>query len=688
MPPISRKVTLTALMSHWRAPLPWLVFILCLGATAWCWIDVRSSLDQSARIRFELRSQLITSLISRGFIEYRQAMQAAAVFAETTRIDQLTWQTYVHRLRLDEMLPGLQMLAYATAEGGKMQIVAVAPASDTNQMLIGTPVPPPLDATAARRPSSSDVLLEVLPFRISTRDNASSNTLRLAMPMSSGQAMPPAGDSEDSEPKSLPSSYILATANFDALVAGTAASLLQDLNLQVRDETAATPRILFDSEYGSQYGEPREAVHWHTEIPVKLGGRQLSFRYEATDNFGPVREENKAIWVLIGGSTLSLLLLGSLLALGRAYSSANLVAQRMGADLRHNESRLFSIIQSAMEAVITVDEHQNIVIFNPMAERIFRCSAMEAIGAPLGRFIPERFRDAHAKHVVRFGQTGISERQMGQGRPLWGLRADGEEFPVEASISQTRDGGGKLYTVLLRDVTERQQTEQALKASRNELAQLSARLQTIREEEKTHIARELHDDLGQRLTSLKMDLSLLERALPADAAAARERTKGMHGLIDATVSAVRRIAADLRPVMLDDLGLGPAIEWLASDFSSRYGIQTTVNIENELGELDNNTATALFRTIQEALNNVARHAQASHVNIVMRREAGSWRVCVDDNGQGVAPEQMSKPKSFGLIGIRERVRLLNGHFHVRSKPAEGFHLEITVPAPPNTHGSA
>jgi two-component system sensor histidine kinase UhpB len=246
---------------------------------------------------------------------------------------------------------------------------------------------------------------------------------------------------------------------------------------------------------------------------------------------------------------------------------------------------MMAIIRSSREAIVTIDEDEQILMFNPMAEQLFGIPAAEAIGTSLGRLMPARFRGAHAMHVRHFGVTGVTDRQMGKQRVLFGLRANGDEFPIEASISQIRDINGKLYTVMLRDVTERVKADTTLKASREELRALSANLQHVREEEKHRIARELHDDLGQQLTALKMELSSVENMLcdgtsvtePAIRAQLAAQIQGMRRLIDATVASVRRIAADLRPVMLDDLGLVPANEWLANDFTNRYGIAVETN---------------------------------------------------------------------------------------------------------------
>ncbi|CAM2144161.1 PAS domain-containing sensor histidine kinase [Paraburkholderia tropica] len=370
---------------------------------------------------------------------------------------------------------------------------------------------------------------------------------------------------------------------------------------------------------------------------------------------------------------------------GRLPASEPAVSDARLNEARLNEARMMGIVRSSMEAIITVDEAQRIVIFNPAAEFVFGLSAMEAIGSPLSRFIPERFRPAHARHVDQFGATGVTERQMGhQQRTLFGLRANGEEFPIEASISQIHDVSGKLFTVMLRDITERLRAEDSLKRSREELRELSANLQNVREAEKTRIARELHDDLGQQLTALKIDLSTLQNrlggAVDDDIAT---RLDGMGKLIDSTVRAVRRIAADLRPVMLDDLGLVPAIEWLANDFTSRYGIAVQQTIHTGNTVFSGEAASALFRIIQEALTNVARHAEASVVTLKLEVDSQHCTLRIADNGRGAQhtacdPQRHGRrEKSFGLLGIRERAHMFNGEVEIDTAPGEGFAIAIT-----------
>ncbi len=276
---------------------------------------------------------------------------------------------------------------------------------------------------------------------------------------------------------------------------------------------------------------------------------------------------------------------------------------------------------------------------------------------------------------------------MGRQPVLCGLRANGEEFPLEASISQTRESSGKLYTVMLRDVTARVKAEAALEQSREELRRLSANLQGVREEEKTRIARELHDDLGQQLTALKMDLAALEQALsphvpqPIDAEVAG-RSRRMQRMIDSTVASLRRIAADLRPVMLDDLGLAPAIEWLAHDFTNRYGIAVERNIATGPATLTHDAATALFRIVQEALTNVARHADATFVELTLLATDQHYLLRIADNGRGARRHpgaQEGDGQSFGLIGVRERAHRLGGAVQIDTAENDGFALNVTFP---------
>jgi len=360
------------------------------------------------------------------------------------------------------------------------------------------------------------------------------------------------------------------------------------------------------------------------------------------------------------------------------------VARDLG-NLEKSEARLAGIIRSSMEAIISVDEAQRIVLFNPMAETLFGCPASHAIGRSLSDFIPERFRGAHEAHVRRFGVTGVSERQMGRQRALFALHADGREFPIEASISQIEVEGGKLFTVMLRDTTERVRAEAALRRSQDELQHLSDSVLATREEERHRIARELHDDLGQRLSALKMDISLLAADLQAssngdESKALLAQTAAMQHVIDETIAAVRQISADLRPPLLDELGLVPAIEWIAKNFRQRFGL--IVNVHAQEMFMHERAAISVFRIVQEALNNVVHHADATRVDITFGRQGDMLELSIQDNGRGWSgePPKADARRPLGLLGIRERARLLGGQAMIVHAPDSGFRLSVRFPA--------
>jgi signal transduction histidine kinase len=269
---------------------------------------------------------------------------------------------------------------------------------------------------------------------------------------------------------------------------------------------------------------------------------------------------------------------------------------------------------------------------------------------------------------------------MGDVTTLWALRADGEEFPIEASISQAAEGGRRYFTVILRDITLRKQAEDALRDSQSELRELSARVLEAREEEKTLIARELHDELGQLLTALKMDLAWMRERISADGEAA-EKLAEMGAMLDQTVSATRRISADLRPLMLDDLGLADAANWLVDDFARRSGIHCELKLQDDgpLGEASKPVATAVYRALQESLTNIARHSGARKAWIVLAADDGAIEMQVEDDGRGIAPEEIAKARSLGLKGMRERITYLGGSFEIARAPRGGTRLRLRVP---------
>ena len=235
---------------------------------------------------------------------------------------------------------------------------------------------------------------------------------------------------------------------------------------------------------------------------------------------------------------------------------------------------------------------------------------------------------------------------------------------------------------LEREINERKQIEEYLRISQQELRNLSHRLQTVREDEKTKIAREVHDELGQILTVLKMDLSSLEQERALDPKAFREHIQSMADRLDQTVQTVQRICLELRPKILEVFGLIEAIEWQTKEFQHRTGLQCDMVMDHVKVELDSERSIACFRVLQEALTNVARHANATHACVRVRIENGYLLLEVTDNGEGIEDDKISNSHSLGLIGIRERAHHFGGEVSIKGKRGEGTQLSVKIPYPP------
>ena len=216
----------------------------------------------------------------------------------------------------------------------------------------------------------------------------------------------------------------------------------------------------------------------------------------------------------------------------------------------------------------------------------------------------------------------------------------------------------------------------------NSLAQLralTARLQTVREDERTRVAREVHDELGQALTAIKLEFTALLRDLPAVEVPVSLRSQSILNLLDEAIQSIRRIATELRPGILDDLGLVAAVEWAAEEFQARTGIKCHLDRPDADIGMDTERATALFRIVQETLTNVARHANAGEVNIRLAEEHGQVTLEVRDNGRGISEGQLSGNRSLGILGMRERALLIGGELTISGSPGHGTTVRVRIP---------
>jgi len=263
------------------------------------------------------------------------------------------------------------------------------------------------------------------------------------------------------------------------------------------------------------------------------------------------------------------------------------------------------------------------------------------------------------------------------------VRSDGTSVPCIVSATPYRRPDGTIVGIVedFRDISERKRAERDLKESGERLRELTAHLQSIREEERSRIAREIHDELGQVLTALSLDVRWLQKRLQAARSDLQKKTRSMGELITTTVKSISRICSELRPAILDDVGLSAAIEWQADEFTSRTGIACNIQTEPPEIRLSEELSVAIFRIFQEALTNIVRHAQASEVEVWLRLTPSDFSMRVSDDGIGMEVTGPQKVNSFGLLGVKERVRGFDGELTVCASDKGGACLDIVIPAP-------
>jgi PAS domain S-box-containing protein len=491
--------------------------------------------------------------------------------------------------------------------------------------------------------------------------------------------------------------------------------------------------------------------------------------------------------------------------------------QRVKQELSAKERQFEAIIGTAMDAVITVDEQHRVVLFNRAAESMFGCSAADVIGQSLDRFIPARYRQAHPAHITAFAATHGPPRPMRRAGELFGLRATGEEFPVEASVSHVTVEGKGLYTVILRDVSERKAAEQTLRASeeftrsvlnslsaqvcvldkdgvilklnaawkefarlnahgavanaevgdnyldvcrralaggdlsagrvlsgmesvlagrqrtfnteyachspkeqrwflmrvtmlkgsgavvishtdisdrvrmaraledhvvllgkqRVELESLAAKLIEAQERERRRIARELHDDFNQRLAALSLELETVEQAAPATLGL---RLATVRGQVDRLSDDLHDMAYRLHPSLLDHVGLEVAMRDHVGEFTQRTGLSVQFVAHDVPEFITPEVATNLFRVMQESLQNVAKHAEATGATVKLSGSSKGFGLSVRDNGTGFDPDnKIAHAKGLGLLSMQERMRLLGGFFRLHTSPGHGTKVCAWIP---------
>lgn len=958
---------------------PWLVLAVSAGCALLAWQLLRQAIAERARAQFDAHVQRATRDTEQRMRAYEQTLHGAAgLFTTARNISRSDWRGYVANLRIDKYYPGIQAIGYAEAvTKGQLAVHAsqiraegypnysVHPAGDrdryapvryvepfagTNLRALGYDMysePVRLAAMLRARDSGEATLSGKLTLIQDEQATRFEPGTVLYVPVYRQGASTTTGD----ERAAALLGYVYASFRINDLMIEVLRSHAADIDIEIFDGMQATPAtLLFDGDgslhaFAPEYPAPLRSVQ-----QVSVANRTWTLNFAAhPDYLSNVYGITPGL-ALLGGSAISLLLFGLTWAQANTRVRAQTLAEDMTSALQESEARLDGIIRGAAEAIIMTDADQRIVMFNPAAERMFRCSAEQASGAPLERFIPQRFREAHRAHVQAFAHTGESTRSMGIDLQLHALRADGEEFPIDASISRVEHNGKKFFAVLLRDIkrrleadarvrrseqqlaeaqavahigsyelnlrprddynwsaemlrivgleqlpqdwssltyaaqlvhpddrgrlmrefrrmlkerdgldieyrivrsdgelrwvrdlakptlgadgkidkligtvqdiTERKVAENAvlaanefnrqimtsinegiivydrelraavwnpfmvaltglppaqvigrhiyeifpglreqpvhqsleralageavvasepigrirgtneflplheqvpddpriawtitswaprrdqsgeiigvivivldvtqlkrsqdqLQQSNDKLRQLSAHLESVRESERARIAREIHDELAGTLTGIKMDLSAsidLAEVVPA----LHAKLSKSKQLVDNAVQTTRRIINDLRPSILDNLGVWAAIEWIANDVAERANLRCNVAIDTSAADTEISPAasTALFRIVQESLNNVWRHAEATEVTVRGHRSGDKVRVEITDDGKGVSDADLAKTGHWGVMGMHERAKSHGGSVHLESISGSGTTVRVELP---------
>ena len=347
------------------------------------------------------------------------------------------------------------------------------------------------------------------------------------------------------------------------------------------------------------------------------------------------------------------------------------------AALGESEARLAKMIEASPEAItIASVEDGTFVLVNPAGQRLCGYTREELIGnsaVKLG-FYPDR--EARQRLVA-----DLQRNEVVYGREIRLRRKNGEVRDILMSAALIDFKDRKLILFQGIDITERKNAEKALREQQELLRELSAHHDSVREGERAHIAREIHDELGQALTALKMDLSLLTLKFGEATPQIREQVQELKGRVDAIIQVVRDVATALRPAALD-LGILPGVEWLVEEFQKRSGIRCTVSVVDSDIAVGEDRGIVLFRIIQESLTNVSRHADARNVQILLDHDAERIRLDVEDDGVGFDVDAARRKKTFGLLGIQERVIMLGGELRITSAPGHGTRVSVSMPLAP------
>ncbi|MGA2881935.1 MAG: PAS domain S-box protein [Bryobacteraceae bacterium] len=405
-------------------------------------------------------------------------------------------------------------------------------------------------------------------------------------------------------------------------------------------------------------------------IEAVIAGHRSSFQFEYSCHSLTERR-----WFLMNVSPLK----GT--KTGAVITHTNITDRKLAEiAIRTSESTIRSLLDSSTQSVVAMSPNGKIVLVNGNTQTMFGYTRDELLGQAIEILIPDGFRAKHAVHHKGYF-ANPQNRPMGRGLDLEGLRKDGTTFPLEVSLSAIETTAGKLAVAFVNDITVRKRLEQAERAHAQEVQALAAGLMTAQEEERRRVSRELHDTICQQLASLAIDIAELAAHPPPPPKERLRRLRVLEARVVKTSEEARHLAYELHPSVLDDLGLVSALRALCKEFSARRSPIVEFTNGGLPGSMPREVAACLYRVTQEALENAAKHSTAKHISVALTSGEGTVSLSIEDDGVGFDIERVKGRGGLGLIGMEERVRMVNGKLSVASQAGRGTRVALTVPLP-------
>jgi PAS domain S-box-containing protein len=718
-----------------RSVLPWVVLVIGVPASIWLFLVLQDAVENVARLRFERQASDAKGVIEVRINYYANVLYGLkALFAASPSVNRVDFHRFVNSLDLPRRYPGLDVVNFATyVLAAEKQRFEQAVRSDTSLHPAGYPqfaIKPPgdrpeyhvivylepmdgyafafgLDLGANPAVSGTDpkglaalqhaardsgkLTSSGLPIRI----KAQKDYIGLAMRLAVYRSGMPVETIEQRRAAYLGS--VGAGFNVQQLMKGAVDNeLARFIRFKLYDAGSATDRseatasaperLLFDSAgaWDPSSGKAEDTARMFSRVlPMELGGRIWEIHFSAQKRHALEPVDALLPWVvLLGGMLSSGLLFGVLSSLASSRSRALAIANDITKNLRHSEASLAEAQRMAHLGNWSYDPATRLMKWSAETCRIFGLAPSKAPVA-FEDFL-QRMHDEDRANVRQALVDAIAaKKQHEMEHRIYAY--DGTARWVHTIVQATaRDADAPVRGTMM-DITEQKRTQDALRASAEQLTALSRRLVEVQEAERRKLSRELHDRVGQNLTALSINLDILRTSLKGNEFTEhRARLSDSAALLESTVDSIEDVMAELRPPMLDDYGLLPAMHWYAKDFSRRTGIEISVSGTDGLERPDAEMEITLFRIAQEALTNVAKHAHATRAQIELDETGGRCRMTVRDDGVGIDGTGRERP-GLGMVTMRERAQAVGGDFEVRNAPGGGAYITVEIPAHGHTH---